>query len=184
MLRRVVIAACAMLGASCATTRTNDDDRGPTNLAVAEDNGPRELLNGMVGRWVLSGVIAGDQTVHDVEADWVLQRSYVRITEVSRERDAQGHPLYEAIVLIGWLERENRFVCFWFDNTEVAGGAITCSAPPTPDAIPFEFRDGNGGLVFLNTFVLNRRDDTWEWRMENVRGEERDTFGLVTLRRN
>lgn len=118
-----------------------------------------------------------------MNAVWVLQHNYVRITEVSRERDAAGRPQYEAVIYIGWLDNAGRVVCYWFDNTEVATPGVTCSAAQAGDTIPFEFRDTQGGLIFFNTFSYDRNADTWQWNLENLRGEDRETFGLVTLRR-
>ncbi|MEQ1819621.1 MAG: hypothetical protein ABL871_13520 [Terricaulis sp.] len=137
----------------------------------------------MVGDWVLEGVIAGETSTHDVNAAWVLQHNYVRITEVARERDAAGRPAYEAVIYIGWLDSADRMVCFWFDVTEVATPGVTCSATLSGDTIPFEFRDPQGAIIFFNTFTYDRSADTWQWNMEGLRGEDRETFGLVTLRR-
>ena len=60
------------------------------------------LLDHLVGRWVLSGTIAGKSTTHDVSAERVLQDGYVRIHEVSREVNSNGAPAYEAIVFISF----------------------------------------------------------------------------------
>lgn len=142
---------------------------------------PPELLGKLTGRWVLTGTIAGQPTTHDVEADWALQRSYVRIYEASRERNAAGAPEYEAIIYVGWLR--DHYVCLWLDNTEVASGDITCVAAPQGDVIPFEFRDRAGTLSFVNRFVYRRADDSWEWQMDNIRDGQPVPFGRVTLRR-
>jgi hypothetical protein len=142
---------------------------------------PKDMLSKLVGRWVLTGVIAGERTVHDVEATWALQQTYVRLEEVSREKGANGAPAYEATIFIGWAK--DHYFCIWLDNTEVASGDVTCSAADTPDAIPLEFRDGKGALIFDNTFTYRSADDSWEWRMVNVRDGAKETFGIVTLRR-
>src|SRR5580658_7706282 len=56
------------------------------------------LLNHMIGKWVLQGQIDGKETSHDIDAEWVLNHEYVRLHELSRERNANGEPAYEAIV--------------------------------------------------------------------------------------
>lgn len=56
-------------------------------------NSPMELLDHLQGRWVLQGTIGGKPTTHDVQADWVLKQEYMRIHEVSREKDAKGDPV-------------------------------------------------------------------------------------------
>jgi hypothetical protein len=50
------------------------------------------LLDHFVGKWVLTGDIAGAATTHDVDVAWVLGHQYVRIQETSREKDAKGQP--------------------------------------------------------------------------------------------
>lgn len=56
----------------------------------------------MTGHWVLTGTIGKAQTTHDVDVDWVLNRQYIRIHEVSREKDAGGGPAYEAWIYLVW----------------------------------------------------------------------------------
>jgi hypothetical protein len=57
---------------------------------------PKDLLDKMTGHWVMTGVIANKQTTHDVDVDWVLNREYIRIHEVQREKDTNGGIGYEA----------------------------------------------------------------------------------------
>ena len=62
-----------------------------TGGGVAQEkaaNSPLELLDHLTGHWVLQGTIAGKQTTHDVEAEWLLKREYLRLQEVAREKDA------------------------------------------------------------------------------------------------
>ncbi len=182
MLRRMLAALALIALAACVQAQARDTVQAPANSA-APQSGPQELLDKMVGRWTLTGVIAGQNTVHDVDAEWVLQHNYVRISEVSRERAENGQPQYEAFVLVGWSEAAHQYVCFWFDNTGVADPHATCSAPHTPDVIPFEFRNASGALDITNTFTYDRVHDTWQWRMDNVINGQPAHFGTVTLRR-
>lgn len=186
MFRRILIALTA-IGLSACVTPVQSGARAPLETTSRAPEilpaAPRDMLEHMIGRWVLTGEIAGQATTHDIEATWALQGKYVRITEVSRERDANGLPAYEATIFVGWLESANRYVCIWLDNTEVASGEVTCLAPQTGDAIPFEFRDGAGALIFTNTFSYDRTHDTWQWRMVNTSNGREDVFGVVTLAR-
>ncbi len=170
--------------AALGTGAVSAADRPPTMHTADEQAGrAEELMDKLVGHWVLTGVIAGRETVHDVEAAWVLQRKYVRVTETSRERRGDGRPMYEATIYVGWLEAAHHYVCVWLDNTEVASGDVTCQAAETPNAMPFEFRDAHGAITFTNSFVYERANDTWEWRMANIHDGASDPFGHVTLRR-
>ena len=65
---------------------------------------PEGLLDKMTGRWVLTGTIAKRSTTHDVDIDWVLNRQYIRIHELSRDKDASGGIGYEAWIYIVWIQ--------------------------------------------------------------------------------
>ncbi len=64
------------------------------------------LLDHLTGNWILQGTIAGRETTHDVDAEWVLGHEYVRLHETSREKKAQGQAAYEAIIFIEWDESQ------------------------------------------------------------------------------
>ena len=84
------------------------------------------LLDRMTGKWVLQGSIAGSETTHDVEVAWVLGHQYVRLAEVSREKNSSGRPAYEAIVFIGWDKPSNTYACLWLDSS--GGGGLSAQA--------------------------------------------------------
>jgi hypothetical protein len=142
------------------------------------------LLERMVGHWALRGTIGRNQSVvHDVEADWVLAHHYIRIHEVSRERDAEGRPEYEALVFIGWNEKGPRYSCVWLD---VTGGLSTLSiglASPDQNELPFVFRNEKGEVDLTNSFVHNPKDDSWEWRIDNVENGTPKEFARLRLTR-
>lgn len=181
MIRRAIfvltLAAAAAYAGNCDERLPVAEKNEQTNLQA------HELLDKLVGQWTLTGNIAGGDTTHDVDAAWVLHDKYVRITEVSRERDNDGRPAYEAIIFIGWSAASQRYVCFWFDNTDVASGEGNCLASFTHNAIPLEFRDARGALTFANTFLYDAEHETWRWQMDNVQGKTHLPFGRVSLRR-
>src|SRR3954453_8001343 len=57
-------------------------------------------LSRLVGHWVLEGRMAGKDTTHDVDGEWVLNHLYVRLHEVSREKDSRGRPPPQASVYV------------------------------------------------------------------------------------
>ena len=63
---------------------------------------PEELLDRLAGNWVLNGKLAGRETTHDILADWALNRGYLRIHEISREKAPSGAAFYEAIIFISY----------------------------------------------------------------------------------
>lgn len=90
---------------------------------------PSELLERLVGTWVIEGTMAGKPTTHDVVARWVLNGQYLQLHEVSRERDAQGRPAYEALVYLTWEPSRGEYSCLWLDSTSNAGLSNGISRP-------------------------------------------------------
>jgi hypothetical protein len=125
------------------------------------------LLDHFTGTWVLRGTIGGQETVHEVVAEWVLGHQYLRFHEVSREKDPKGQPAYEAIVFIGWDQPSGEYACLWLDST--GGGGLTGQAigkaKRGDDEIPVVFALKDGGS-FHTTFAYDRKADAWEWRMD------------------
>lgn len=142
------------------------------------------LLDRMVGRWVLRGTIARRSVVHDIEADWVLARHYIRVHEISREKNSAGQPEYEALVFIGWNENSKKYGCVWLD---VTGGLSTASigtASESENKLPFAFRNEKGDVDLTNTFTYDQKDGAWEWRIDNhEKGVPRE-FARVRLTRS
>jgi hypothetical protein len=153
-------------------------------LAVSQAPQPTfhdELLDHFQGSWVLQGTIAGKETTHDLTNDWVLNHQYFRIHEVSREKNAQGNPAYEAMVILGWDPPTSRYFAIWLDVWGGFGKATVGYAPRSGDEIRFLFNDGKSD--FHTTFLYDRKADTWEWRMDNEENGKLKPFARVKLTR-
>ena len=125
------------------------------------------LADKMTGDWVMKGTIAGQETTHDIHAEWVLKHQYVRIHEVSREKNDKGQPQYEANVYIAWNAKAKQYACVWLDDF---GGALPQSigyATPDGNRMAFVFK---GDDTFHTTFIYDEKTNTWEWRMDNEQG--------------
>jgi hypothetical protein len=148
--------------------------------SYAADKDP--LLDHMTGKWVLTGVIDGQKTTHDIAAEWILQNTYIRLTEVSREKDASGKPQYEAEVLIAYDAAKKRYVCFWYDITGIAppdaGGGV---AERVGDTLPFLFTIG--GAPFHTSFAYQSASDSWIWAMDGEEKGKLVPFARVVLTR-
>ena len=68
-------------------------------------------LDHLRGKWVLRGTMDNRQTVHDVDAERVLNGGYLRLHEISREKDAKGVPAYEAVVFISIDAKTGEYSC-------------------------------------------------------------------------
>jgi hypothetical protein len=145
---------------------------------------PLKLLDHLAGDWVLSGTIGGKQTTHDVDARWVLRHEYMELHETSREKQANGEPAYEAIILISWESKANQYACLWLDST--SGGALTskttCRATPSGESIPFIFALSPSESLHT-TFTYRGATDTWQWIIDEESNGKTDRFADVTLSR-
>jgi hypothetical protein len=142
------------------------------------------LLDRLAGTWVLRGTIAGQQVVHDVGARWVLDNEYLEVREVSRTKTKAGTREYEAIVYIGRDPKTGEYAALWMDNTAYGAFAPagTGRGMAKGDSIPFLFSDSSTSR-FHNTFVYDRRANTWQWHLDNDDAKGRRPFARVTLSR-
>jgi hypothetical protein len=152
--------------------------------ASAQQPSPQvSLLDHMTGKWVLQGTVAGQAATHDVEADWVLNHEYIRLHEVSRQKDAQGQPIYEAIIFIDWNASLNEYTCLFLDST--AGGGLSpetfAHAKPNGDSIPLLFTLKNG--LFHTTLAYDKISDTWQWLLDDDEGGKVTPFARLKLTR-
>ena len=146
----------------------------PTQAAAVKVDPQRELLEKLTGHWVMRGVIAKQQTTHDIDAHWVLGKEYLQIHEVSREKDAAGKPLYEAIIHVVWDPKAGEYACLWLDTTAIASFPPegVGHAKPERDKIAFFLKDVDGGIH--TTFAYNRGEGSWSWTIDN------DVKGAIT----
>ncbi len=140
-----------------------------------------ELLDRLVGTWVLEGTIGGKATTHDVTAEWVLNHQFVRVHEVSREKDEKGQPAYEAMVFLGRDESTKEHVAIWIDIWGGASDATIGRGHRNGDEIPFLFEDAKSR--FHNVFAYARATDTWTWKMDSEEKGKLVPFARLVLKR-
>src|ERR1044072_5924967 len=146
---------------------------------------PEALLDKMTGHWLLTGTIGRKPTTHDVDVDWILKREYIRIHEVSREKDAAGGPEYEAWIYIVWDAKKTEYAVLCLDNTAAFtfGAEGIGHAKPDGDRIPMLFRDPDGAGIHT-TFGYDRTNDTWSWAIDNAdKTGKLSSFAKVILTR-
>ncbi len=134
---------------------------------------PDSLFPRLIGRWVLRGTIARQQTVHDVTFEWLLGREYLQMHEVSRMPALNG-TTYEAVVLFGRDPQTGVYACMWLDNTAPA------AFDPQGIGRGFHYTATDS---FHTTFVYDRATDSWQWHMDNDSSGVRRPFARVTLTR-
>ena len=156
----------------------------PFSALAQQTTSQDSLLDRMAGKWVLRGTIDGKETTHDINAVWVLDHEYIQLKEVSREKEMNGKPSYEAIVYICWEQKLNRYSCLWLDNTGNGGLAPQAvgHAKSNGDKLEFLFK-GSDNSIFHTTFLYDRGTGTWQWLMDGEENGKMQPFARVKLTR-
>jgi hypothetical protein len=142
------------------------------------------VFDRLIGHWILRGMMARQQTTHDVTFDWKLGREYIEMHEVSRDRAANGTPTYEAVVLLGRDPKSNEYSILWLDNTGYSpfDPKGTGHGKVVGDSLHFLF-NYTKATSFHNTFVYSRATDSWQWHLDNDSLGVHRPFARVTLTR-
>ena len=150
---------------------------------LAQQADPAALLDRLAGDWVLSGTLGGQHVTHYIHAEWVLNREYLRLHEISAEKKRNGRPKYEAIIFIEWDSKRHEYSCVWLDST--SGGGLSgpvAHAKPEPFSIPLVFTFSSTHTL-QNTFTYNPRSDTWSSRISDINDGKEEVFANVVLTR-
>ena len=142
------------------------------------------LLDRLAGKWVSQAEVMGHKSTRDMSGEWVIQHHYLRLHEVSREKDAKGNPRYEAMEFFTAGPGKNQIQCVWLDVFAGGEGLTTLGvADPKENDIPFVFKDEKGEINFTNDFTYDPKSDTWQWTMNNVDHGKAIPFGTEKLAR-
>jgi hypothetical protein len=141
------------------------------------------LVDHLAGHWVLQGRMDKGQVTHDVSAEWVLAHQYLEIHEVSREKNKDGSPVYQAKVFIGWDATRKIYDCVWLDDYGSISTQSLGYATPSGDSIAFVFQDRDDPGKFHTTFTWHPEDGTWAMDMDNEADGKRTAFARTVLAR-
>lgn len=140
------------------------------------------LLDRLEGRWVITGTVAGEPTTMDVAAAWTLNHQYLRLDQITREREPDGRPKYQATVYIGWNAKTATYGCVWLDDF---GGLNTQSigaAAKRDGVLPFVFTNLDGTFT-RTTMTWDAAAAGWTWTIDEDNGGKLSRFATLTLRR-
>jgi hypothetical protein len=140
------------------------------------------FLDKLVGRWVITGPVAGEETTDDLTVEWVNQHQYLRLHEVSRHKRPDGRPRYEATVHIGWNQSTATYGIVWLDDF---GGLSTQSiglATKSGDRLPFVFTNPDGTFT-RTTMTYDPATKGWTWTIDEDRAGTLSRFATLKLTR-
>jgi hypothetical protein len=189
---RIFLFFCLVQGlASCSSLPSKalaQDSVKPTpqsQVALRAVEKHESLMEKMAGEWVMQGTIDNAEVTNDVYVDRILNKQYVRIHQISRDKDAAGEPAYEAWIHIAWDPKNEEYVVMWLDNTGVTNFSAdgVGHGKPDGDRIPFVWKLADGSGIH-NTFAYERASDTWSWKIDNFDNAGKSSpFAMVTLKR-
>ena len=117
------------------------------------------LLDELAGHWEITRKVRGTTVQNSLDAQWVLQHRFLQLHMI----DVADPPKYEAIVLIGYDKKTERYVAHW---TDIFGGGASAMGygKRIDDSIAFVFAYPDG--PFYNTFTWDRKTSRWTMLLE------------------
>ena len=135
------------------------------------------FLENLVGEWKIVRKLSNRTAENRMTATWVLNHQFLEL----HMKDVASPPAYEALVLIGIVHAEEKYVAHWCDTFGGAFSAIGYGKR-AGEAIPFVFQYPDG--PFYNTFAWDAGAKGWTFRMERDGKEgKRILFAEDTLTR-
>ena len=140
------------------------------------------LVDHLAGTWVLTGEMDKGQVTHDFTAEWVLAHQYLEIHEISREKNKDGSPVYQAKVFIGWDAGKKIYDCVWLDDYGSISTQSLGYAKPNGNGIAFVFQNRDDAGSFHTTFTWHPESGTWTMDMDQVNAAGKSQiFARTTL---
>jgi hypothetical protein len=141
-----------------------------------------DLLDHLVGRWDITGIVHGNPSKQTLEAEWVLNHQFLRIYEKSVENVAGTNVPYEGVFFIGYDATSKRYVAHLmnvFGGRDSEGFGL---GERSGEEIKFVFKNLDAAVA--NRFIWEAESKTWHivgW-LENGTGEPRTIMDLRATR--
>lgn len=110
------------------------------------------LLQGLVGGWLLAGLVGHRHVSYAMRGYWVLDRQFLRLSI--------KHPAYRATAHIGHDHVQGRLVAHWLDTMGGRAAATLGYGQSAGSALQFVFDYPNGPSHVTFTFDARRRPRT------------------------
>jgi hypothetical protein len=122
------------------------------------------LVKNLAGSWKLEGKVVGNDAHHDVQADWVLNRQFLRIQEKTTASAPPAERRYDSIWYLGYDPISERYVLHLMDTFGARFSETLGYGARDGNQIKFVFEYPDG--PFHNTWRWNAEEKSWEWLME------------------
>ncbi|HLW77149.1 MAG TPA: hypothetical protein VKS01_09185 [Bryobacteraceae bacterium] len=122
------------------------------------------LIKHFEGAWKLEGPLLGNIAHHDVQADWVFNRQFLRITEKTSADAPAGERRYDAVWYLGYDSISDRYVLHLMDAYGARFSETLGYGVIDGNTIKFVFEYPDG--PFHTTYRWSASDNSWQWLME------------------
>lgn len=123
-------------------------------------------LDGLLGRWMMTGTLGGKPVAYDAEGERVLDGAWVKLQLIDTGRP----PQYRADVFMSYDAKERDFIAHWLDQFGAAGARVVATGhrdgerlvlifPYSEGAFRDTFRRTAGGWTLL--IESQGKDGTW-----------------------
>ena len=118
-----------------------------------------DLLDHLVGKWNITGMVHGEPSTQHLDAEWVLNHQFLRVRQKSVEHVGHTNVRYEGVYFIGYDNAGKRYVThllnvFGGHDSEVLG-----YGQRSGNEIKFVFADTEGSIS--TRFIWQPDSKTW-----------------------
>lgn len=136
----------------------------PPSLPAQSAEDWREMPDHMTGSWHLTGEITGSGAHHQVHAEWILDRQFLRIREETAPDAPKTEKRYEALWFLGYDPISERYVLHLLDGFGARFSETLGYGTRNGNQIQFVFEYPDG--PFHTTYRWDPVNKTWQWLLE------------------
>lgn len=133
-------------------------------MAQAPANWADGFIEHLAGSWTLTGKVGASDAHHDVRAEWVLNKQFLRIEEKTSANAPAGERRYDSIWYLGYDPVSERYVLHLMDTFGARFSETLGYGVREGNEIKFVFEYPDG--PFHNTYRWNPEEKSWQWLME------------------
>jgi hypothetical protein len=144
--------------------------------AEATPSADNAYLDGLLGKWDMTGTVLGKPVKYHAQGERVLQGGFLRLHMI----DAAAVPTYEADLFLGYDARAGDFIGHWLDRFGAAGARVVATGKRNGETLIIQFPYAEG--AFRDTFKFDAKSHSWSLGIDSqATGGAWSNFATYTL---
>jgi len=139
-----------------------------------------DLLDKMVGKWDLKGLMGNKELHQSVSVEWTLNHQFLKIHTIDFDKK-EDKSSYESLYYIGWSKNRKKYVMHLIDTFGGDFSETLGIGTKNGKSICFEFNYKDG--PFENIFYYDSQNDSWEMKLKFKENNEWKDFATKNLKR-